>query len=142
MVLIEGDFHFGRDNSGPVYYSGSASILATGNITYENSVLVGSGQTFPTTAIMGLMTPNTITFTTSQLDAQGIFYAETQITSTKQTDVSGTFFANYFDMGSQVPAIFQVPAVIYHLPPGMFGSLNIFSIRRDCFREVDVGATQ
>jgi hypothetical protein len=125
-----------------MYYQGSAGVLATGNAQFENDLLVGSGETFPTTSILGLMTPNSLTFNRSQLYIQGIFYAENQITSMKQTTVTGTFFSNYFDMGQNVPNIFQVPSVVENLPPGMFGGVNIYSVRQDCFREVDVGGTQ
>ncbi|OGX08760.1 MAG: hypothetical protein A2Z88_00830 [Omnitrophica WOR_2 bacterium GWA2_47_8] len=51
----------------------------------------------------------------------GLFYAETSIVAQKQTDVLGSFVSNYFDMGSNVPSIFQVPDTINHLPPGMIG---------------------
>jgi hypothetical protein len=142
VVVIEGDFGIGKDTSGMVYYQGSASVLATGNVVIQNDLIVRSGQMFPTMSVLGLMTPNTITFDRSQLYVQGVFYAEQQITSTKQTIVTGTFFSDYFDMGTNVPNIFQVPSVVYHLPVGMFGGLNVFSLRRDCFREVNVGETQ
>jgi hypothetical protein len=135
MVVIEGDLVLAKDNSGGIEYEGDAAILVAGNVSFGNSLVVRSGQTFPTTAIIGLMTPNTITFELSQLDVQGIFYAEDTITSTKQTDVTGTFFSNYFDMGTNVPSIYQVPSVVDHLPEGMFGSINIYTICRDCFRE-------
>ncbi|MBN1919150.1 MAG: hypothetical protein JW889_14690 [Verrucomicrobia bacterium] len=142
VIVIEGDLGIGKDNSGMMYYQGSACVLATGNVTVENDLIVRAGEMFPTMSILGVMTPNTILFDRAQLYVQGIFYAETQITSTKQTIVTGTFFSDYFDMGTNVPNIFQVPSVLYHLPQGMFGSFNVFSLRRDCFREVDLGATE
>jgi hypothetical protein len=142
VVVIEGNLAFAKDTSGGIEYRGSAAVLATGNVTFQNNVIVASGETFPTTAIMGLMTPNTITFDRSQLYVQGLFYAQDTITSTKQTIVTGTFFSNYFNMGTNVPSIFQVPSVVDNLPFGIFGSINLYSIRRDCFREVDAGSTQ
>ena len=144
VVVIEGDLVFAAGNGqdkGSIAYSGSAAILATGDITINNNIRVQSGGTFPITGIMGLMTPSTITFETAQLQVQGIFYAENSIVSTKQTSVTGTFFSDYFDMGTNVPNIYQVPAVVDYLPFGMFGSMNLYTIRRDCFREVDVGET-
>lgn len=137
IVVIEGDFGFAKDVKGDIEYTGSAAILATGNVTILNDVVVGSGEMFPTTSIMGLMTPNTITFDRPQLEVQGVFYAQDTITSTKQTEVTGTFFANYFDMGQEVPSIFQVPSVMDHLPGGMFGTTTVFSIAQSSFREVD-----
>jgi hypothetical protein len=136
VVVIEGDLVLAKDNSGAIDYRGSAAVLVTGNVSFKNSLVVRSGETFPTTSILGLMTPNTITFELSQLDAQGIFYAEDTITSMKQTDVTGTFMSNYFDMGTNVPSIYQVPSVVDHLPGGMFADISIWTICRDCFREV------
>lgn len=141
-VVVEGDLVIGKDNSGDVYYTGSAALLVTGDVLFQNDFLVESGQMFPTTSIVGIMTPNLITFDRSQLEIQGLFYAQNKIISTKQTSVTGTFFSDYFDMGTNVPAIYQVPSAMYYLPPGMFGDFNIYAIRRDCFREVDVGETE
>ena len=59
----------------------------------------------------------------------GLFYGETSIVSQKQTDVMGTFVSNYFDMGTNVPSIFQVPEAANHLPPGLIGGSGSYVMR-------------
>ncbi|UCH12111.1 MAG: hypothetical protein JSW18_04655 [Candidatus Omnitrophota bacterium] len=78
--------------------------------------------------IIGIMTPHNITFNEAQINVMGLFYAEDTITSKKQTDVVGTFISNYFDMGTNVPAIYQVPEVIDHIPPGMVRTEPVIEI--------------
>ncbi len=51
----------------------------------------------------------------------GLFYAENQVTVQKQTDIVGTIVSNYFDMGTNVPSIYQVPDTMNYLPAGMIG---------------------
>ena len=68
------------------------------------------------------MTPNDIDFNEAQIDVMGAFYAENQVIVQKQTDIIGTIVSNYFNMGTNVPAIFQVPELSSNLPPGMIGA--------------------
>ena len=65
----------------------------------------------------------------------GAFYAETQITSEKQTDVAGSFISNIIDMGQEVPKIFQIPTLNDYLPPGMPGD-DIWVIRTIVWQEL------
>jgi len=128
IVYIEGG-NLNMNKQGPnktITYSGQGSILVTGDVGINVNLLtpvpvVPGTSTFPTN-ILGVMTPNDITFDSAQIDVMGIFYGENKITSQKQTDVAGTFASNYFDMGTNVPGIFQVPAVADNLPPGIIGS--------------------
>lgn len=109
------------DKGKTINYTGKGSILSTGNVQVNLNLLTAGNNSFPYNNI-GFMTPNDITLgTTAQMDVMGLFYAENKITCSKQTDVLGTFVSNYFDMGRNVPAIYQVPEVINHLPPGMIG---------------------
>jgi len=109
------------DKGKTINYTGKGSILSTGNVQVDVNLLTAGNNSFPNNNI-GFMTPNNITLgTTAQMDAMGLFYAENQIICSKQTDILGTFVSNYFNMGTNVPAIYQVPEVINHLPPGMIG---------------------
>ncbi len=109
------------DKRKTINYTGKGSILSTGNVRVDVNLLTAGNNSFPFNNI-GFMTPNNITLgTTAQMDVMGLFYAENQIVCSKQTDVLGTFVSNYFNMGTNVPAIYQVPEVINHLPPGMIG---------------------
>ena len=65
----------------------------------------------------------------------GLFYAEDTITSEKQTSVAGTFFSNYFDMGTNVPEIYQVPETVNNLPPGLIGAEDIWVLTQDVWAE-------
>ena len=104
-----------------VTYTGSGSILVTGNVHIDASLVTAGNNSFPTN-IMGIMTPKNISFTDSDLDVMGLFYAENSVIAQKQTDIVGTIVSNYFDMGTNVPAIYQVPEVANNLPPGLIGA--------------------
>jgi hypothetical protein len=41
----------------------------------------------------------------------------------------GTIVSNYFDMGTNVPSIYQVPETANNLPPGMIGQDSIWVMR-------------
>lgn len=64
----------------------------------------------------------------SQRKMTGIYFAENQIVSQKQNEIAGTFVSNYFDMGQQVPRIYQVPGSDLNLPPGMPGFKTIWNL--------------
>jgi len=66
----------------------------------------------------------------------GAFYAPNRIICAKQDQIAGTIVANYFDMGGQVPSIYQVPLLAKNLPPGMPGGDPYFFIKTVYWREV------
>ena len=103
-----------------ITYTGSGAILAEGNVQINTDLVTSGNNSFPTN-ILGIMTPNTIGFNEANIDVMGLFYGETRVKPEKQTDIVGTIVSNYFDMGTNVPAIYQVPDVINHLPPGLIG---------------------
>jgi len=103
-----------------ITYTGSGSVLVTGNAQFNVNLVTSGNNSYPTN-IIGIMTPNQIGFDEANIDVMGLFYAEDRVTSQKQTDIMGTIVSNYFDMGTNVPSIFQVPEVMNHLPPGMIG---------------------
>ena len=67
----------------------------------------------------------------------GAYYAQENITSAKQNELAGTFVSSYFSM-TNVPHMYQIPALVDHLPPGMPGNqiILIKTIRIDSWREV------
>jgi hypothetical protein len=98
---------------------GKGTILAEGDISITTSFTTSGSNSFPTN-IVGIMTPgDMILGESSQLDVMGLFYAENEVVTNKQTNVVGTLVTNYFDTGGQVPAIFQVPETANNLPVGM-----------------------
>ena len=106
-----------------IEYIGQGSIFVSGDIDVHGDLL--SQNIFPATDALGLMAGNNINLATGEGDAQlnmiGVFYAENQVTSAKQNQIAGTFVSNYFDLGSNVPKIYQVPSLADNLPPGLPG---------------------
>ena len=74
----------------------------------------------------------------AQLSIMGAFYSEQTIKTEKQTNVVGTFVASYFDMGNQVPSIFQVPTLAGNLPYGMAGNYPIMVFTQESWRELGI----
>ncbi|MBN3038531.1 MAG: hypothetical protein JW869_03850 [Candidatus Omnitrophica bacterium] len=109
-------------NDKTITYTGQGSILATEDVNINVNLYTPGNNSFPTN-ILGVMTPKTINFLDmAGMDVMGLFYAQDKITCAKQTNVAGAFISNYFDMGSQVPSIYQVPSVTENLPPGMINA--------------------
>ncbi len=109
------------DKTITIQYNGQGSIFVTGNVDVHGNLL--SKNTFPTTDALGIIAKNNINLAKGPGDAQlemiGAFYAENQVSSAKQNQIAGTFVSNYFDMGSNVPKIYQIPTLATHLPPGL-----------------------
>ncbi|MFC1709110.1 hypothetical protein ACFL2J_03500 [Candidatus Omnitrophota bacterium] len=138
IVYIDngGDFNFKWVAlSNTINYTGRGSVVATGDVNIKTNLYTSGNNSFPAN-VMGIMTPNDITFETSQLEAMGAFFAEGVIKCTKQTNVAGAFVSNYFDMGSQVPAIYQIPALADNLPPGMISKESIWIIITVAWQEL------
>jgi hypothetical protein len=67
---------------------------------------------FPGTNLLGVMAQHDLLLGIgSQLEFMGGFYAQNRIGMDKQSVLMGTIVGNYFDMGGQVPSIYQVPAL-------------------------------
>lgn len=127
VVYLDGGADLGFSKSGAnktITYTGTGSILVTGNVQVNASLITSGNNSFPNN-ILGIMTPNDIGFDEASIDVMGLYYAENQVTVQKQTDIMGTIVSNYFDMGTNVPAIFQVPDTANNLPPGMIGGDNV-----------------
>jgi len=123
-VYVDGNNSVAFNKAGAaktINYNGTGSLLVTGNVNINTNLLTVGNNSFPT-SIMGIMTPGTITMNEAGIDVMGLFYAEDTIAVMKQTDILGTIVSNYFDLGVNVPSIFQVPETINNLPPGMIGS--------------------
>ena len=118
-----------------ITYSGRGSIFVSGNAQVNLNLKTSGNLSYPAN-IMGIMTPNTIGFHEANTEVMGVFYAEDQITVEKQTNLIGTIVANYFDMGTNVPKIFQVPMTSGNLPPGMIGQDALWLLRTVGWRKV------
>jgi len=146
VVVVRGDVNFNKffvyEKRKLVYvydtveYQGRGSLTSTGSVGINCNVITQSISTYPKEDILGVMAADTISFNSAQINVMGVFYAENQIVSEKQTSVAGTFFSNYFDMGQNVPSIYQVPETAQYLPPGMIGDARIWTVKRMTWREV------
>jgi type II secretory pathway pseudopilin PulG len=135
IVYIDEDNDLAMNKQGSnktITYTGTGSLLVTGeakiNVSLVTPTAPGSLTSYPDN-IIGIMTPNEIEFDSSQIDVMGLFYAEDEIEISKQTEIFGTVVSNYFDIGSQVPNIYQVPEVVNNLPPGMIGGESGWRMR-------------
>ena len=132
----------GGGNDKTIHYTGRAAILVHGNVTLDTDLLTVNAdgttdRSFPENNILGIMAENDMVVgTLSQLQLMGAFYAQNQLSCSKQTTVMGTFVSNLFNMGSQVPDIFQVPALVDYLPRGMIGAYPILCYFQVSWREL------
>lgn len=124
--------------SGPnktITYSGKGTIFATEDVDIEVNLLTNGPDSFPDN-VLGIMTPGNIEFDEANIDVMGVFYAEGEIELEKQTNIAGTLVSNYFDIGSQVPSIYQVPSLSDNLPSGMISSESDWIIRVVAWQEL------
>lgn len=137
VIRLSGDLQIGAKDS--VYYKGSGTMYSPGTIRVDGNFLPKPGETFPTTSKIGLVAQNDLMLATgngsAQLKMAGAFYAMDTIVSRKQNEIAGTFVSNYFDMGTNVPSIFQVPALASNMPPAMPGDKQVWSVQSLTWRE-------
>lgn len=132
----------GSGNDKTVHYTGRAALLVHGNVNLETDLLSrnadgSTANSFPQNNILGIMATNDMYVgTLAQLKLMGAFYAQGTVKSTKQTITMGTFVGNYFDMGTNVPEIYQVPALADFLPNGMIGAYPILTLEQISWREL------
>ena len=121
-----------------IKYSGTGTIVSKGDISVHGDLL--AKELFPTTDSLGLIAYNDIKLATgggdSQLRMMGAFYAQNEITSAKQNQIAGTFVSDNFNMGINVPKIFQVPGLENNLPPGMPGATITYTMHTSNWHEV------
>lgn len=145
QVQIDGNISFtGQGSDTSINYTGRGALLVNGDVSIETDLLAvnANGTTvnsFPAANCLGIMSSNNMDVgMTSQLKIMGAFYARNRIRSQKQTTVLGTFVSDYFDMGTNVPDIYQVPTLAENLPYGMIGAYPILTFLQISWRELGV----
>lgn len=145
IVLVTGDVTISAGSAGrkndPILYDGVGTLASGGNMYINTHVM--SKDEFPKNDVMGFLAGRNLAIGTgpgaSQLNLTGAFYAQNQITNQKQNSIAGAMVSNYFDMRN-VPSIYQVPALVEHLPPGMPGgytyNLYVWKELASTWREV------
>jgi hypothetical protein len=138
VIKIVGNLQLGEKN-GDLAYTGSGTIYSTGSINVDGDLLPQAGKIFPTQTRLGLIAKQNLNLATgagsSQLSMAGAFYAQGTIVSAKQNQIAGTFVASYFDMGANVPNIYQVPSLSSNMPPAMPGDKRYFTFKVLTFRD-------
>lgn len=137
VVKIAGNLQIGDKDS--ITYAGSGTMYATGNINVDGNLLPAAGLKFPTTTRIGLIAKQNMNLATgngsSQLSMAGAFYAQGTIKSAKQNQIAGTFVASFYDMGTNVPNIYQVPSLTSNMPPAMPGDKRYYTLKVKSFRD-------
>jgi hypothetical protein len=145
QIQIDGNLEItrGGGNDKTINYTGRAAILVNGNVTLDTDLYTmnsdgSTANSFPVNNFFGIMAEGDMTVgSLAQLDLMGAFYAQGTVKSVKQTTVMGTFVGSYFDMGTNVPNIFQVPTLADNLVRGLIGYPILF-YRQESWREVRV----
>jgi Tfp pilus assembly protein PilV len=137
IVRFNGSLQLGDKDT--IRYAGNGTLYATQDMRIDGNLLPANGLVFPTTARMGFIAKRNMFLATgngsSQLSMAGAFYAQGRIVSQMQNQIAGTFVANHFDLGSNVPNIYQVPELSRNMPPGMPGDQAFVSMRVRTWRE-------
>jgi hypothetical protein len=118
-IPVDGDINLvsgsGTSNR-TINYEGKGTMLAfdsTGNGVADVELSANLITTnFPNDNLIGLHAERDFKLgQTAQINIMGGFYSQGSIAVNKQTNIVGTIVGNYFDMGGQVPSIFQVPTL-------------------------------
>lgn len=137
IVVVEGDVNVDRIGSDKtIQYEGKGLVCSAKNVSVNCNVLTRSFSTYPKVDLLGIMAANEVSFNFAGINVMGVFYAENKIVSQKQTSVAGTFFSNYFDMGQNVPSVYQVPDAVRNLPAGMIGDIRVWTVKRVTWGEI------
>ena len=145
QIRINGNLHIdrGSGNQRTINYTGKAAILVYGDVTLDVNLLAQNADGTTTNAypnnVFGIMASNNMTVgSNAQLTLMGAFYAQNTLRTLRQTTVIGSFVSNYFDMGTNVPSIYQVPSLADNLPLGMIGAYPILVFNQVAWREIGV----
>ncbi len=147
QIRVNGDLSFtGQGNDRTIHYTGRAAFLAYGDVNIDANLLACNNgnptnivNSFPQNNIIGVMaSQNMMVGGSAQLNIMGAFYAQGTVSSQRQSNILGSFVANYFDMGTNVPSIFQVPTMADNLPYGMIGNYPLLSMSQVSWREIGI----
>jgi len=141
LIKVTGNIEVKKSTPSKVYnYKGKGTLYASDpakTTTIANDLLPRAEDGgFPINAMGFISAGNLKIGGTSHIQAAGAFYAEGKVESNKQNEILGTFVSNYFDIGGQVPSIYQVPALAASLPPFMPGATITYTMYTSNWQEV------
>lgn len=136
VVRVDGDLRFGRSGpTGTISYAGTGTIYATQDIDIAWDVVPQGdyiGESDPSPDNLGLIADRAIDMGvgggSTHLKIMAAIYGEEEVEIAKQSTIAGAVVADYFDMGQNVPSIYQVPRLANHLPPAMPGAEPILAV--------------
>lgn len=138
IIRFNNDIKIG-DSHQNIDYLGNGTLFGKQDVAISCNLLPAPGQIFPITARLGVIAKRNLNLATGNGDAQlkmaGAFYAQGRIVSRKQNEILGTFVANFYDMGTNVPKIYQVPSLPTNMPPAMPGDKLYFTLKVHSWRE-------
>jgi hypothetical protein len=153
-IAVNGNVTFdrGSGNDNTFNYSGKGAILAydasgagvKGNMNLLVNLLTvnadgTTANSYPHNNLLGWMAEKNLTIgNNAQLSVMGGFYAQGTVSVNKQTNIMGTIVGNNFNMGTNVPDIYQVPELTeaWTLGMRMIGSGKILTYEPISWREL------
>jgi len=131
IIKVDGAMRLGQPHGQPgsrgVNYNGSGTLYATDDI-HVDGFLTPVGN-YITDDNFGLIAADDVLIDeASGVNVMAAIFAMDNIRVSKQTAMAGAMVSSWFDMGSNVPAIFHVPDLSTNLPPGMPGGQRYGSI--------------
>jgi hypothetical protein len=129
ICRVDGDLMIGRNGATlRVQYSGTGTIYATNDIDFRWDLMPVGGYLNALDVPMnniGLIADSDVNIATAGgatwLKLMAAVYAEDTITIAKQTRIAGSLVGKSFNLGNNVPQVWQVPKLAVNLPPGMPG---------------------
>lgn len=89
------------------------------NVKFNGNILVEAGQSYPSNAALGFISKGDFEIGASpSSNVMGLFYAQNRIKVLKNTNIAGIIMTEQFDIGDQVPSIFQPPELSANAPSG------------------------
>ncbi len=100
-----------------------------------NSSLLPLGI-YPTVDTLGLLAKDRIVMARASKRVAAAVFAENQVSITKQYQVVGAVVTRFFDLGVQVPRVYQMPNLVKYLPPGLPGGQAFNFVKILSWREI------
>lgn len=136
IIKVPAAFQLGSKDT--IKTDGNGTIYCPGTMKIDGNLLPVDGKIFPTTTRIGLIAKQDLLLATgngsAQLSLAGAFYAQGQVKSAKQNQIMGTLVGSYYDLGTNVPSIYQVPTLAKNLPPGMPGDKPYITLKLQSWR--------
>ena len=127
IVRVNGDLDLAKKNR-PIEYDGRGTLFAVGDVDIHDDVLPKDNYLQTSTMTydnLGIIADDDINIATgggeTWLKVMAALYAENETTVRKQSRIAGAIVTKFFDMGNNVPRIFQAANLSHNLPPGMPG---------------------